>query len=130
MFNLPFVDAGIDTSLCEGSSFVLNASGAQSYTWNNGALNGSSLTPVSTSTYLVTGVDLNGCINTDSLTVVINSLPNVNAGNDISLCNGNQATLNASGAQSYIWDNGISNGISFYPQSTSNYTVKGTDLKG
>ena len=36
---LPTVDAGINQTVCAGSSVVLSGSGASSYPWNNGVTN-------------------------------------------------------------------------------------------
>jgi trimeric autotransporter adhesin len=128
---LPPVFAGNDVVVCQGSGVILNASGANSYTWSGGVSNNVSFTPsVGTITYTVTGTSLNGCVNTDQVLVTVNSLPIVNAGNDFSLCEGQSATLSASGANEYLWSNGVSNGGAFIPIQTSNYTVTGTDVNG
>jgi hypothetical protein len=39
-------------------------------------------------------------------------------------------TLSGSGASSYAWDNGVTNGVAFSPGSTTTYTVTGTDGNG
>ncbi|WP_343634473.1 choice-of-anchor L domain-containing protein [Fluviicola sp.] len=127
---LPNVDAGAPQSVCQGGSVTLNGSGAQSYSWNNGVTNGVSFVPASTTTYTVTGTDANGCQSTDQVTVTINPLSNVDAGSPQSVCQGGSVTLNGSGAQSYTWNNGVSNGVSFSPASTTTYTVTGTDANG
>jgi hypothetical protein len=54
----------------------------------------------------------------------------VNAGNDQSICAGDFATLNASGAVSYAWDNNVIDGVPFAPSSTATYTVTGTGANG
>lgn len=62
---LPSVNAVSSTTLlCVGQSATLNASGANSYTWNPGGA-GSSIviSPSSTTSYTLTGVDGNGCSN-------------------------------------------------------------------
>jgi|688.fasta_scaffold07283_6 hypothetical protein len=43
-----------------------------------------------------------------------------------SVCDGTPTTLTASGANTYVWDGGISNGVSFTPTSTTSYSVTGT----
>ena len=126
----PTVDAGTNQSVCTGTGVTLNGSGAVSYSWNNGVTNGVSFTPASTTTYTVTGTDANGCQNTDQVTVTVNTLPNVNAGVNQSVCTGASVTLNGSGATSYTWNNGVTNGVSFVPASTATYTVTGTDANG
>nr|WP_294858143.1 gliding motility-associated C-terminal domain-containing protein [uncultured Fluviicola sp.] len=129
--NLPSpVNAGIDQSVCQGGSVTLTGTGTQTYSWNNGVTNGIAFTPGSTQTYTVTGTDINGCQSTDQVVVTINPLPNVNAGADQSICIGGAVTLSGSGAQTYVWNNGVTNGISFTPGFTQTYTVTGTDING
>jgi hypothetical protein len=45
-----------------------------------------------------------------------------------SVCNGTPTTLTASGAQTYVWNGGITNGVSFTPTSTTSYSVTGTNV--
>ena len=127
---LPTVDAGSDQIICMGASVALSGSGAQTYSWNNGITNGVSFTPSSTQTYIVTGTDVNGCTDTDQVTVTVNPSTSVNAGVDQSVCQGGSVTLTATGAQTYSWTNGVANGVSFTPLSTQTYTVTGTNLNG
>jgi len=127
---LPAVDAGSPQSVCQGGSVILTGSGAQAYSWNNGVSNGVSFTPASTQTYTVTGTDANGCVNTDQVTVTVNTSLIVNAGVDQSVCQGGTITLSGSGGVSYTWNNGITNSVSFTPASTQTYTVTGTDANG
>ena len=47
----------------------------------------------------------------------------VSAGPDQTICNGDALTLSASSSMNYSWDNGITDGISFIPASTQDYTV-------
>lgn len=127
---LPNVSAGPDQTLCAGDPSVLSGSGASSYTWNNGVVNGVSFTPAATNTYTVTGTDANGCQNTDQAVVTVNPLPAVNAGPDQTICIGNAVTLTGTGAGVggvYAWDNGVTNGVAFNPTTTTTYTVQGTD---
>ncbi len=128
--SLPAVNAGSDVTICAGESVTLNGTGATSYTWDNGVSNGISFIPVSNSTYTVTGTDGNGCTNTDNLVLTVNTLPTVDAGNDTTVCAGSTVNLVGSGASTYTWDNGISNAVDFTANSTTNYTVTGTDGNG
>ncbi|HIP35964.1 MAG TPA: PKD domain-containing protein [Crocinitomix sp.] len=124
------VDAGQDVTICTGDMVTLNGSGVVSYVWDNGVDNGVPFAPTSTTTYTVTGTDVNGCTNTDQVTVTVNPLPNVDAGAAQTVCDGTSITLSGSGATSYIWDNGVVNGVSFTPLATTTYTVTGTDANG
>lgn len=72
-----------------------------------------------------------GCDSVSNVTLVVNPLPTVFAGNDFAVCEGNQATLNGSGAVNYVWNPAtIINGQPFTPTMTSTYTVTGTDING
>ncbi|MFH2144123.1 MAG: PKD domain-containing protein, partial [Bacteroidota bacterium] len=124
---LPTVDAGVDQVVCDGTPVVLSGSGATTYTWDNGVIDGISFTPaVGTLTYTVTGTT-NGCSNTDQVEVTVNALPTVDAGVDQVTCDGSPVTLSGSGADSYTWDNSVLDGIPFIPAvGTITYTVTGT----
>ncbi|UTW64117.1 T9SS type A sorting domain-containing protein [bacterium SCSIO 12741] len=67
------VNAGNDITIQEGQAVTLTGSGATSYSWNNGVVNGVPFYPTSTQTYTVTG-SANGCSATDQVTVTV--LPN------------------------------------------------------
>jgi gliding motility-associated-like protein len=127
---LPSVNAGGNQSICAGTAVTLSGSGASIYTWNNGVTNGIPFTPSATTTYTVTGTSASGCINTDQVLVTVNPIPTVFAGNDISICDGQTATLTGSGAASYTWDNGAINGVAFTPITGTTYTVTGTSAAG
>ncbi|MGQ3015091.1 MAG: gliding motility-associated C-terminal domain-containing protein, partial [Flavobacteriales bacterium] len=124
---LPIVNAGADQTICIGASVTLSGSGAVSYTWDNGVTNGVAFNPTTTTTYTVTGTDANTCQNTDQVTVTVNPLPVVNAGPDQTICIGASVTLSGSGAVTYTWDNGVTDGVAFNPTTTTTYTVTGTD---
>lgn len=128
--SLPIVNAGIDQTVCAGTAVTLTGSGAATYTWNNGVTNGTAFTPIATATYTVTGTSAAGCINTDQVVVTVNSLPTVNAGIDQTVCAGTAVTLIGSGASTYTWNNGVTNGVAFTPAATTTYTVTGTDVNG
>ena len=128
---LPNVSAGADQTVCKGTSITLLGSGAASYSWTGGITNGTPFPINSQATFEVTGTGSNGCTNTDQVTVFVNNLPNVSAGQNKIVCNGASVTLNGSGAVTYTWDNGVTNGTSFVPVlGTTTYTVTGTDANG
>ncbi len=128
---LPIINAGPDQTICTGASTTLNGSGASTLTWNNGVTNGVSFTPASTNTYTVTGTDANGCVNTDQVTITLSAPPNVQAGANVSVCEGENVILSGYGASTYTWNNGIVNGVPFTPPvGTTVYTVTGTSALG
>jgi hypothetical protein len=73
---LPTVTANASvTNVCTGNSVTLTGGGASTYTWSGGVTNGVSFIPTVTTTYTVTGTDVNGCKNTASKTISMNILP-------------------------------------------------------
>ena len=117
-------------SLCQGQQLTLSGSGATTYTWNNGATNGTPFTPSSSGTtvYTVIGTT-NGCSGTADVSVTVNPSPVVTISPvTANICAGQSITLTgAGGAQTYLWNNGITNGVSFIPSlGTVTYTVTGT----
>lgn len=126
---LPTVTAAATTTeICDGESVILTGGGANTYAWTNGVTDGVSFNPSTTNTYTVTGTDGNNCENTAQVTVTVNALPTVVANTtSSSVCDGDAVTLTGSGASTYTWDNGVTNGVSFVPGSTDTYTVTGTD---
>ncbi len=116
-----------ETTVCEGTLVALTGSGANSYTWDHSVTDGVSFAATATTIYTVTGT-LNGCTNTDQITVNVNPLPTVTANTTAStVCEGTDITLTGGGAVSYVWNNSVSNGVAFTPVSTLTYTVTGTD---
>jgi gliding motility-associated-like protein len=131
VFQAPVVDAGPDIQVCSGASVTISGSGAVTYVWNNGLINGNTWAPpVGIVTYLVTGTDANGCIDTSNMVLTVWANPVVNAGVDQSICEGSSTQVSGSGAVSYQWNNGILNQVNFTPINTLTYTVIGTDQNG
>lgn len=119
--------------ICLNDSVNLSATGAVNYRWSQGIINGQKFNPTTTGVYTVVGTDVNGCSNTISTTVQVNPLPVVTIGLFPAsgvICLKDSATLTATGAENYTWDNGVVNGQKFNPSSTRSYTVIGTDVNG
>ena len=73
---LPSITAGANQSICAGSTITLSGSGGTgTYSWNNSVINNVAFTPSVTTSYTVTGQGANGCTNTASLLVTVNSIP-------------------------------------------------------
>ena len=118
-------------SVCIGGSVTLTGGGASTYTWNNNVMDAISFVPTATTTYMVTGTDANGCVNTATVTVTVNPLPIVTATSSAaSVCTGGSVTLTGGGASTYTWDNNVINAVSFIPTATITYMVTGTDVNG
>ncbi|MBR6064602.1 MAG: hypothetical protein IKP54_10665, partial [Bacteroidales bacterium] len=102
---LPSVVAHAHTSrICRGYSVTLTAEGAHDYIWRPGNLFGQPVEawPKRTTTYTVTGYDLFGCKNTASVTVEVEGV-GITA-DKTQMCDGDTATLTASGAGAYSWE--------------------------
>ena len=73
----------------------------------------------------------NSCTTTpsDSLLVSINHIPTLSftATPSLNVCSGTSVTLTGSGANSYSWSGGISDGVAFIPSETTVYTLTGTN---
>ncbi|MFL5754462.1 MAG: S8 family serine peptidase [Bacteroidia bacterium] len=115
--------------ICSGDVTTLNGGGALSYSWTGGVIDGVAFSPSGTQTYTVTGTDANNCANTAIATVTVNQLPLVtsSASPNDTICSGTTVSLSGSGASTYSWSGGISDGIAFSPSGTQTYTVTGSD---
>lgn len=142
---LPDVDAGPDIAICIDGHAELQATGAETYEWSpsTGLDDPNVANPVTTvddeTTYTVTGTDINGCVNTDDITISVNGLPDVNAFADpifVDSYAGETTQLNATGATTYSWspaetlsNANIPDPVAS-PSDTTNYIVAGTDIYG
>lgn len=130
---LPTVTASSNVAgdeICLGESVTLSGSGATTYSWNNSVTNGASFSPTTTTTYTVTGTDGNTCENTDMIQITVHTLPTVTASSNATgdeVCDGDPVTLTGSGANTYTWDNGVTDNTPFTPTTTTTYTVTGVD---
>ncbi len=137
-----FVNAGNDTTICEGSSFQLNTQGnAATYVWQAApSLSATNIknpvaSPVSTATYYVTATQ-DICIVKDTITVFVNPAPVANAGPDTSICLGRTIELAGSGGVVYNWlpaNSVITPGVanpSVKPTQTTNYYLQVIDANG
>jgi hypothetical protein len=127
---LPQINAGNDTVLCAGGIVTLNATGGQNYQWSNGGSNAVPFTAYNSASYIVTGFSPAGCANQDTLQVVANPVPNINAGNDVSTCSGQAVVLTGIGGFNLQWDNGVQDGVPFYPTGNGTYVVTGMSNDG
>ncbi|MHB8260674.1 MAG: PKD domain-containing protein [Bacteroidia bacterium] len=139
---LPNITANTSTICVGQQTATLTASGASTYTWSPSATLSSNTgttvtgTPTTTTGYVITGTDANGCINTGTTSVTVNTLPTITATSG-TICVGEQtATLTANGASTYTWApaTGLTpttgSVVVANPSSTQNYTITGTDANG
>ncbi|HNU57904.1 MAG TPA: hypothetical protein PKN30_15040, partial [Flavobacteriales bacterium] len=122
---LPVVNLGPDLTLCDGETQLLNATvPGGSYTWQDGS-NAGSFNVSAPGTYSVQ-VTVNNCSASDAVDVNYNPVPTVDLGPDITACEGETVTLDATtpGA-TYLWSDG-SGGATLDVTSTSNVSVQVT----
>jgi hypothetical protein len=111
--------------VCYGGSTNLSPTGANTYTYLSG---GPVVSPTVGTTYSVIGTGTNGCISTPPATVYISVFPTLNltASTNSMICTGQSVTLSVTGANSYIWSNGIFGpAIIVTPTVTTTYSVTG-----
>jgi gliding motility-associated-like protein len=127
-----------DVTVCLGGNVNITAAGALTYLWSPGTyLNttaGATVTstPLANISYTITGTDANGCQNTAIANVTVSGNAPINAGPDVTICDGDNTTLIATGGISYTWDQTLGNGNNFVVSPTVNttYTVIGIDANG
>ncbi|MEQ8705901.1 MAG: gliding motility-associated C-terminal domain-containing protein [Phaeodactylibacter sp.] len=94
-------------AFCEGESVALGVDGVfESYEWSTGADTDSTVV-LAPGTVSLTVADINGCSNTNAVTLVENELPVAEIGGELSFCAGTSTTLTAPDSLSgYFWENG------------------------
>ncbi|NNC95508.1 MAG: T9SS type B sorting domain-containing protein [Chitinophagales bacterium] len=110
---LPLANAGNLDSVCIGDTIQLNASGGIMYSWQySPSLSDTSIAnpfafPTDTSKYYITVTDINGCIASDSVTVLVHQLPTPNTYTDDPrkyICFGQSVILRSEGGVQYNWN--------------------------
>ena len=140
---LPTANAGIDISICNGSTVQLIGSGTGtsplSYSWlpttglSDPNIPGPLATPTDTTFYQLTVTDSYGCAAIDSVLITFKINPTITISASANpICIGDTTILTASGAISYIWNPGgiATNPLVVTPNNTTTYTVTGTDSFG
>ncbi len=95
-------------TICAGNAVVLEASGAESYSWTPATNLSSTVgdaviaSPTTTTTYTVTGTNSSGCTSSTTVTVTVNTV-NITATANGTVCSGSVRTLTASGGSTYTW---------------------------
>ncbi|MCD4730468.1 MAG: hypothetical protein K8R74_07700, partial [Bacteroidales bacterium] len=114
------LNLGNDTILCIGESLLLEAGGEfMSYLWQDNSID-SMITVNTSGVYWVTVTDLNGCFATDSIDVSFLPLPEIDLGEDFTMCSDDEQYLTPGpGYVSYTWQDGDTSQI---------YTVTQTGL--
>ncbi len=121
--------AGPTAAVCPGSSVNLTASGAATYSWNNGAVTSTiAPTPTANASYTVVGTSSVGCSANAVVAVTVNAAPSVSIAGAGTICAGNATVLTASGADTYSWNTGATTAsIAASPTANTTYTAMGTN---
>lgn len=132
---MPTIDVGPDIDMCLGFTAPLNASGAFTYSWtpftwlDNSTGATVMASPSVNISYTVSGIDLNGCTDSDDVFVGVNDSLFADAGMDVTMCSGSSAFLFGSGGVNYTWSptEGLTNSTIHNPianpTSTLTYTL-------
>jgi gliding motility-associated-like protein len=134
----PTASVSGDIILCTGESTELNASGGDSYLWEDGSIDAvRTVSPTTDTDYSVQVTNGFGCTNEEMVSVTVNELPTVTiepaelsgiGDNDAVVCSGDLLTLTAMGGLSYEWSTTETNqSISFNPTVSESYSVLVTD---
>ncbi|MCY7409885.1 MAG: choice-of-anchor L domain-containing protein [Chitinophagales bacterium] len=129
-------EGGPDTTICVGESIQLHAKGAVGGAWLWTPAIGLSCTvckdpiatPLITTDYIVSST-LGNCTAYDTVTIIVDNPLPVNAGPDVSICEGQSIQLNAINGNSFTWtpSTGLSCDNCSYPlaspSSTTTYSV-------
>ncbi len=122
-----------DTFFCEKDSVILTAvSGMNSYTWQGKTLyNTQSIKLRIADTLVLSMIDANSCLYTDTIGVEIRELPTFDLGEDTTICENLSITLfGPFGGVNYKW-NGVDSGDRFLITSESRiHTLEVTDAFG
>ncbi|MDN3493749.1 T9SS type A sorting domain-containing protein [Winogradskyella bathintestinalis] len=129
---IPEITVSEDSVIMKGETITLYASGSDNYQWSTGETTTSiEVTPLVTTTYTVTTINDTGCQSNSNVTVTVIPELVINAGEDVSICNGETVTLSATGGASYTWSTGdIGPELIINPTETTTYTVTIEDAYG
>lgn len=127
---MPGVSPGYNVGICQGLDATLTATAGQSYLWSPGGETTQSITVNTPGTYSVEVTNIYGCAATSpTVTVVVAQAPEVNLGNDTTVCG--SYTLDAGGPfANYSWSGGTSSNQYLNVTSTGKYIVVVTDTLG
>lgn len=128
--SVPTITVVGSNEICDGQTVLLDASGGTNYNWNTGQTS-SSIVVDAAGNYTVTNTEGTCAVTSNPIEVVVLTLPQISiAASATEVCEGEEVILTASGADTYVWSGGITNGNPFVPTSTSTYTVVGEGSNG
>ena len=129
----PFISIGsLVNNVCPGESITFTAAGAATYTWSGFSQGGPQITvtPTATAIYTVVGAGFNNCVSSGTISMGV--FPPVVlqiATSQVTVCEGEEITLSASGVNNIIWypGNVIGGTYPVPPGPSASYTVVGRD---
>jgi gliding motility-associated-like protein len=140
---LPTIDVTDDADICAGQPYTLSATGGLTYSWSpatglNSSIGASVSSTISAPiSYIVTGIDGNGCVNSTQVSLGIIPQPQLSAQSVSMICPGADVLLTASGSDGdYAWlpttalNNTSGTSVIASPMTTTQYTVTLTDACG
>jgi hypothetical protein len=128
--SIPALTAGANQTICEGDLLNLTATGSGDFSWSgpngfssvlqNPTINAATLNQ--SGIYTVT-LSLNGCTNSATTSVTINSLPSVTINSPLTVCEGTSINLTSNGGGNYSWS-----GPNTFNSSLQNPTITSSTL--
>ena len=127
-----------DTTTCQGSSITLQPTrtggvGPFTYSWSSSATDTNqsiTKTPLSNTLYRVTVKDSSNCIQTDSVLVRVNMIPQISLGADRSFCFNDSVRFQFSFLNTtYLWNDNTTSGTKSFSNSGT-YWIKATNQFG
>jgi len=125
-----------NASICNGKNTQLRAFGIGKIAWYSDSLAGTLLktdsvfnTPFlnnNTNYYVQDSTCMPSARRKITVTVLPKPIVSITA-NATMVCKGNSIILRGNGAQNYLWNNGVLNGIAFTPTNSNSYKVIGAD---
>ncbi len=130
--NMPNLELGNDTTLCDHESLWLNAQVQTmlptTYHWQNGDTN--AIFNVSQAGLYFVAVDAGGCILKDSIHINYMMTPNIHLPNDTVICDDSEIHLSvAAGDYTLLWEDGSSSNYRIVRQA-GNYWVTASNYCG
>jgi gliding motility-associated-like protein len=127
--------SAIDDTICKGQTTTLMVNGANSYLWSNGQSGSNiSVSPMTTTTYSVTGVNNFGCPGVGSITIYVNYGFDISYTASPEICNQNNGNIileiaNGTPPFNYSWSTGSSDSL-INNLSSGIYRVTVSDANG
>ncbi|MBU1720812.1 MAG: T9SS type A sorting domain-containing protein, partial [Bacteroidetes bacterium] len=129
----PEADAGPDVNICNGeTAMLIPYNSGLYYSWSTGEWTDTIyVSPITTTTYILSVTQPNGCRATDTVVVVVDQLLTASAGPDTAVCNLDSIVLHGSGGIGFVWSTGSTNqSITVGPIAPTTYSITVTDANG